>query len=390
MLGASKRETCASHILPLQHFLLQAITVNMRIKRSRGGKEYAYSALVVSSAYLYNLHKLLSVQPYHLQSAVRSLNIILCIPCFIQVAPQSRPSPCGEGQHAAPSRTARRLASMCAIRPHYIGPFNKECCHCHALHWLAEKRSVTPKRRPQFSDCCRSGEVQIAMLDPIPADLRRLYEANDTKSIEFRWYIRSYNNSLAFTSTGGSGNLIGSSYNGRGPPLYKVQGEIHHQISSPLPNEDERLLYSQMYIYDHDEALQYRESNNRDRDPDTLWLLQTLIEQHHTFVDVYLQTELCRTTPLTEYRIQLDFCKGSDHHRYNLPTGQNKLALIIPGDEDSCANSRDIILRPCRGPLVRISECHPAYIALHFPLLSPTGQLSWSPEIRYVFADNSV
>jgi hypothetical protein len=26
---------------------------------------------------------------------------------------------------------------------------------------------------------------------------------------------------------------------------------------------------------------------------------------------------------------------------------------------------------------------------LHFPLLSPTGQLSWSPEIHYVFSDNS-
>jgi hypothetical protein len=121
---------------------------------------------------------------------------------------------CGEGQHAAPTRPARRLASMRTVRPHYIGPFDKECCHCHALHWLA----VTPKRRPQFADCCRSGEVQIPTLDPIPADLRRLYEANDTQSIEFQRYIRSYNNSLAFTSTGGSGNLIGSSYNGHDFP----------------------------------------------------------------------------------------------------------------------------------------------------------------------------
>jgi hypothetical protein len=153
------------HSLPLQHFLLQAKMANMWFNRSRGGKEYAYPASVVSCTYLF---KLLSVQPYPLYSAVCLLSMILCIPCFI--VPQSRPS-------------------MHTVQPHYIRPFDKECCHCHALHWLAEKRSVTPMQRPQFADCCRSGEVQIPMLDPLSADLHRLYEANDTKSIEFRRYI---------------------------------------------------------------------------------------------------------------------------------------------------------------------------------------------------------
>jgi len=86
--------------------------------------------------------------------------------------------------------------------------------------------------------------------------------------------------------------------------------------------------------------------------------------------------------------LQLDFVKGSDRRRYNLPTGPNELTLIIPGDEDSCANSRDIILRSHGGHLTRITECHPAYIALHFPLLSPTGQLGWHSGIPYVFPVN--
>jgi hypothetical protein len=117
--------------------------------------------------------------------------------------------------------------------------------------------------------------------------------------------------------------------------------------------------------------------------------LQTVLERDNLFVEVYQQAnQLARTTALTEYRIQLNFCKGSDRRHYNLPTSDNELAIIIPGDEDAFANSRDILLRPRGGPLIRITECHPSFIPLHFPLLCPTGQLSWNLKIPYA-TDNS-
>ena len=31
-----------------------------------------------------------------------------------------------------------------------------------------------------------------------------------------------------------------------------------------------------------------------------------------------------------------------------------------------------------------MSKCHPAYIPLHFPLLAPTGQMGWNPDMQYV------
>jgi Helitron helicase-like domain at N-terminus len=117
---------------------------------------------------------------------------------------------------------------------------------------------------------------------------------------------------------------------------------------------------------------------------ETLNTLQTVLRCCHPFTDVYQQAfQLTRETSLQEYRLQLNFRQGSDHRRYNLPTATNELALIIPGDEDSLANSQDIIIRPRGGPLKHITECHPAYITLHFPLLLPTGQLSWTPNIAY-------
>ena len=30
-----------------------------------------------------------------------------------------------------------------------------------------------------------------------------------------------------------------------------------------------------------------------------------------------------------------------------------------------------------------MTECHPSYVALHFPLLTPTGQKSWNPDMTY-------
>src|SRR6266571_5435666 len=66
-----------------------------------------------------------------------------------------------------------------------------------------------------------------------------------------------------------------------------------------------------------------------------------------------------------------------------------ELTLIIPGDEDICANSQDVILHPRGGPLICVSECNPTYLALHFPLLCPTGQLSWHPHIPYMKNGNS-
>ncbi|GJV31201.1 hypothetical protein Tco_1391601 [Tanacetum coccineum] len=58
---------------------------------------------------------------------------------------------------------------------------------------------------------------------------------------------------------------------------------------------------------------------------------------------------------------------------YNLPTASEVAALIV-GDFDSNTNDRDIILHTQEGGLKRISELHPSYIALQYPLLHPYGE----------------
>ena len=144
-------------------------------------------------------------------------------------------------------------------------------------------------------------------------------------------------------------------------------------------------VFSQLYVYDHNDALAFRNGLNPQHDPRTMETLQSMLECCHPHIDVYLQAySLMQQTDLTQYRLQLNFRKGADRRRYNLPTADNELALIIPGDEDAMVNAQQILLRPQGGPLVCISQCDPSFLTLHFPLLMPTGQYSWQPNIPYV------
>ncbi len=259
------------------------------------------------------------------------------------------------------------------------------CKYCHALHWAAE--AVEPD---EYGDCCLHGKVDVPLLEPLPDDLRTLYCENTTVCKEFRTHIRYYNKAFAFTSTGGSHHLDGTVLDGHGPPCYKIQGELYHQLGPVLPEDNHRPLYSQLYIFDNAQALGERERNNPLTKHATMSLLQNMLQEHDPFVCVYEQAyRLTQTTLLPTYRLCLDFVRATDRRTYNMPQAEHELAAIIPGDVGACINSRQVIVRPKGGPLLHINECHPGYIPLHFPLLCPTGQAGWNTDMRQKAISNA-
>ena len=247
------------------------------------------------------------------------------------------------------------------------------------MHWAAEAVG-----EDDFGDCCGRGKVAVPLLVPVPPLLTRLYSDDTAQANEFRSHIRRYNKAFAFTSTGGSFRLDGTVFDGRGPPCYKIQGDLYHRLGPVFPEHGCIPTYSQLYIWDDAEALEYRRNRNPENDRDTMASLQDMFLEYNPFVDVYQQArQIMQEITLPSYTLQLDFLRASDARRYNLPRARNELATIIPGDIDTCINSRQIIVRPKGGPLIRMTECHPAYIALHFPLLAPTGQLGWNPDMLH-------
>lgn len=175
-------------------------------------------------------------------------------------------------------------------------------------------------------------------------------------------------------------------FDGRGPPTFKIQGELYHQIGPLEPQQPSDYLYSQLYILDPDKALSQQVDNNHSVSVATMTLLQDLLLDCNPFTCIYSQVKaLTDSASILEYYLRLDFIWASDHCWYNRPSVANELAAIIPGDVELFINLRQIIVCKKGGPLMCITKVNPAYIPLHFPLLTPTGQLRWHPGLQYTF-----
>ena len=74
-----------------------------------------------------------------------------------------------------------------------------------------------------------------------------------------------------------------------------------------------------------------------------------------------------------KFKIRLIGTRERDGREYNLPTADEVAALIV-GDFDTSTNKRDIILHMHEGGVRRISELHPSYLALQYPLLFPYAE----------------
>ncbi|KAJ7429282.1 hypothetical protein B0H11DRAFT_1768854, partial [Mycena galericulata] len=69
--------------------------------------------------------------------------------------------------------------------------------------------------------------------------------------------------------------------------------------------------------------------------------------------------------------VRLRVAPGVHARRGNLPTA-DEVAVILP--DQAGTHPRDIILRRRNGPLVQISDLHPAYTPLYYVLLFPFGE----------------
>ncbi|KAL5133595.1 ATP-dependent DNA helicase PIF1 [Glycine soja] len=220
-----------------------------------------------------------------------------------------------------------------------------ECPHCKAMMWYDERINKDKQtNKPMFSLCCSYGKIQLPLLHEPPHPLNHLlFNNQDPKAKNFQQYIRIYNLMFAFTSPD---IKFDKSYNtGKGPPTFRIHGQTHHLIGSLLPMPNNPPKFAQLYIYDTDNEIINRLSQN----PDKL---------HFAAVP--------------DLKMKLISQRQTDGRLYNLPTTTEVAALIV-GDEHS-ADKRDIIIEKQSGLLKRIHELHPAYLPLQYPLLYPKGE----------------
>lgn len=276
---------------------------------------------------------------------------------------------------------ARQVYSEPSDR-HDIGDMETVCSHCGALHWLSERLARSSRSHPKFGFCCNKGAISLPAPEQPPFGLKHLFDGQTPQAREFRANIRQYNAALAFTSLGVS---IDNLLPGAGPYVFRIHGELCHRIGSLLPAEGVPPQYAQLYIHDPQAAFELRMQRNANLSPDTMALLQRIIADNHAYVDVYRHAHEVWVLHggAAELEVRLHFDAATDDpRRYNLPT-TDEVAVVIPGDGEQPAASRDIVLHSRGGALQRIGDDHPAYACLHYVLFFPHGDHGWHRNLTY-------
>jgi hypothetical protein len=174
-----------------------------------------------------------------------------------------------------------------------------------------------------------------------------------------------------------------------------MHGELMHKIGSLLPAEtaDATPVYSQLYLYDPQIALDvrmgYRWNSRLSRD--VLGTLQDMLYRHHPATGIYKHAqELMANIPEgQDCELSIYFDPACDKRRYNEPDAASReISVMIPDEDHQARETQDIIIHLRDGPLKSISDCHPFYPALRYVLLFPKGQLGWYPNIPYEEVEN--
>ncbi|CAN6856078.1 unnamed protein product [Brassica oleracea] len=270
------------------------------------------------------------------------------------------------------------------------------CTFCQAYMWYGER--IGKRRRssnPVFTMCCKRGKVVLPRLANPPMELMNLLCKGDELSKHYREFIRAYNIMFSFTSLGGK--IDHSINNGRGPFVFRMSGENYHRSGDIVPEPGQAPKFSQLYIIDTLNEIKNRldayagsdrAAAKKLREPLVL-LLKNMLDQCNPHVKAFRSArERFDVEGSTGYRMRLIESRQSDGRTHNLPTA-NEVAALIPGDFVLNMETRDIVLESTSGKLQRISELHPAYLPLQYPLLFPFGEDGFRLNIPIGFEDST-
>ncbi|XP_022019643.1 uncharacterized protein LOC110919688 [Helianthus annuus] len=297
----------------------------------------------------------------------------------------------GESSNCDDSNSSDRLPSsvvknISGIAREYVdhGDAIFTCSYCHAMLWKDEMlRGNLDSKKSAFSLCCSNGDVELPPSPDPPPFLEKLYRRSSSESRNFMNNIRAYNMMFSFTSLGGK--VSKSFQKSRGPYVFGLQGQNYHRIGTLLPNEGEEPKFSQLYIYDsqnedfnRQKAVSVKEGSKTTTkqllDLSIISSVKKMLDSCNPLVKSFRMVRDCfKENEWQDVRLKLIGTRDKDGRTFNLPTSEEIAALII-GDFDGAFDKRDIIVQTRSGGLQRISELHPSYLALQYPLIFPYAE----------------
>ncbi|XP_035843847.1 uncharacterized protein LOC110931184 [Helianthus annuus] len=267
------------------------------------------------------------------------------------------------------------------------------CEVCNAKLWNAEKGKGRKKDgKVCYFICCSYGIVELPDYKDARGSYRILFTNNGDESKHFLKNIRRYNSMFAFTSMGGK---VDSTVNrGNGPFCFRISGENYHTIGSLMPINGAQPKFCQLYIYDTENEISNRQSIFRGSDGASssssanvdiklIEHIKDVLDNDNELVKTYRRVrDSFQDNPNVNVKLRIIGAREKDGRTYNLPTA-GEIAALIVGDIENVVDNRDIIVETRTGELKRISELHPSYLALQYPILFPYGDDGYRIDIPH-------
>ncbi|XP_022003222.2 uncharacterized protein LOC110900650 [Helianthus annuus] len=257
------------------------------------------------------------------------------------------------------------------------------CGLCFAKLWPTEggKGRITLQKQT-YSLCCGYGKVDLPEYKDSEPSYQMLFRCLDHESKFFLKNIRRYNSMFSFTSMGGK--LDTKINKGNAPFVYRISGQNAHSMGSLLPKHGAQPKFSQLYIYDTKNELANREllfsdssskASLRAKELDVKFIkfITNMLDSTNMLVKTYrMVRDHLHENPNVTLKLRIISQRDRDGRTYNLPTC-SVVADLIVDEPDLKIESRDIIVEKRSEDLKRISELHPSYLALQYPILFPYG-----------------
>ena len=159
--------------------------------------------------------------------------------------------------------------------------------------------------------------------------------------------------------------------------MFRVSGQIYHQIGGFCPSGLDTPRFLQMYVYDTDHEVQHRLSHFRAQE--RLALREDIVEgligflNHHNALVQLFRTarDKLQEADIPEFQIRLFGVARAN--QYELPTADSIGAIVYDGGPESITDYDVVIERHSREP-ENVNKLHPTYMSLQFPLLFIYGE----------------
>ncbi|GJS05279.1 DNA helicase PIF1, ATP-dependent [Tanacetum coccineum] len=282
---------------------------------------------------------------------------------------------------------AHRRKTGADVSYHNIGLPSYQCVHCNATMWYEERvNKGNQSINPSFSLCCKEGKIRLPKFNPTPQPLHNLLNYNDPATARFRDQIRVYNSMFSYTSFRARiDHLIN---NRRGVYTFRVNGQSYHRIGSLLPKEGTQPRYAQLWFFDTENEVSnhmraFIDTDNRDGvDAATMHTLTQMLDQYSLVAKAFrMARNWCHSHASVNVELHL-LSERTNARQYNKPTVAEVAALITNDFGDETPSINILVNKLHSGPK-RISELHPTYMALQYPLLFLYGEDGFHDKIPY-------